>query len=315
MAIVTDTYRTLSATNIPEQVLDGIYMIEREESPIYSSAKKKKIYTQTPEFQTQALASPATNAMAEGEAFVVNAAIPTVRAKNHCQILDKVCSVTASNQAVKHYGYSDQMSYEKELKTKELKRDIEFAIVQNNASVANANGVAGEMGGIESWIATNVSRGAGGANGGYSTGTGLTTAATDGAQRPFTEALLLDVLQSGYDNGAKFSVIHLGSHNKTKLSSFQGGANRQYTGEKKVTNTVDIYESDFGTLTAAINPRQRTRTALLYDMSKIAVLQLRAMQTGKLAKTNDSDEEFIVTEMTTEVIEKGLGAIADLTTA
>lgn len=315
MAIVTDTYRTLAATNIPEQVLDGIYMIEREESPIYSSAKKKKIFTQTPEFQTQALAAAADNKMAEGEAFVANAATATVRSKNHCQILDKVCSVTGSNQAVKKYGYADEMSYQKELKTKELKRDIEFAIVQNNASVANANGVAGEIGGIESWIASNVSRGAGGANGGYSTGTGLTTAATDGAQRAFTEALLLDVLQSGYDNGAKFSVIHLGSHNKTKLGSFQGGANRQYTGEKKVTNTVDIYESDFGTLTAAINPRQRTRTALLYDMSKIAILQLRAMQTGKLAKTNDSDEEYMVTEMTTEIIERGLGAIADLTTA
>lgn len=316
MAIKTNAYETFDVVNIPEQVLDKIYRIEREESPIYSSAKKKKINTVTPEWQTQALAAPAANALIEGDVLTANAGIPTVRAKNHAQILRKVVSVTGTNQAVSHYGYASEIANQKELKTKELKRDIEQAIVQNTASVVGASDATARlMGGIETWLTSNVSRGAGGANGGYNSGTGLTAAPTDGTQRPFTEDLLITTLQTGYDNGAKFSVLHLGSFNKRKMSTFQGNATRMSEMEKKISNTIDVYESDFGKLTVAINPRQRTRSAILYDMDKIAILQLRAMETGKLAKTNDSTEEYMLTELTTQVVEKGLGVIADLTTA
>lgn len=311
----SNTYETFDTTNIPEEVLSKIYLIEREESPIYSSAKKMKTKSTSPEWQTQALASAGDNINAEGDEFAEDAITPTVRVKNHTQILDKVCSVTGTNQAVSHYGYANEMAYQKELKMKELKRDIERAIVQNNASVAGSSGTGREMGGFETWIATNASRGAGGSGTGYNSGTGLTVAPTDGTQRVFTEELLLSVLQTGYDNGAKFSALHAGSFNKRKISGFNGNATRFSDDRKKVSNTIEFYESDYGTLTCMINPRQRTRSVILYDMDKIGILQLRAMETGKIAKTHDSNEEYILTEMTTKVVEKGLGIVADLTTS
>lgn len=310
-----NTYNTFDAVNVPEQVLDKIYMIEREESPIYSSAKKMKATTQSPEWQIQDLAAAANNINEEGAEFAETAVTPTTRVKNHCQILTKVCSITGSNQAVSHYGYKNEMAYQKELKMKELKRDIERAIVQNNASVATASGTAGEIGGIETWISTNASRGAGGSGTGYNSGTGLTTAPTDGTQRVFTEDLLLSVLQAGYDTGAKFTELHTGSFNKRKISGFNGNATRFSEDRKRVSNTIEIYESDYGTLTCRINPRQRGREAILYDMDKIGILQLRAMETGKIAKTHDSNEEYILTELTTKVVEQGLGIVADLTTS
>ena len=313
MSIKTDTYETYDAVNIPEQVLEGIYRIEREESPIYSSAKKKKIKTTSPEWQTQALAAAADNIKVQGDQFSNDARTPTVRVKNHTQILSKVVSITGTNNAVDHYGYADEMANQKALAMIELKRDIERAIVQNNPSVAGSTGTGGELGGIETWATSNVSRGSGGSNGGYSGG--VTQTVTDGTQRAFTEDLLLNVLQTGYDNGAKFSVLHLGSFNKRKMSSFSGNQTRMTDEQKKVSNTVKVYESDFGVLTVDINPRQRTRSAILYDMDKIAVLQLRAMESGKLAKTHDSNEEYVLTEMTTQVVEKGIGVIADLTTS
>lgn len=314
MAIVTGTYETFSSVSIPEQVLDGIYRIAREETPIYSSAKKKKIRSLTPEWQTQALASAASNALIQGGVFAMNARTATVRVKNYTQILYKGVSVTGSNQATDHYGYESELPYQKMLASVELKRDIEFAITQNVASVAGVtNSVAGKLGGIETWLTSNVSRGSGGSSGGYSAG--LSTVATDGTQRVFTEDLLLGVLQTGYDNGAKFSVIHTGSFNKRKMSSFSGNASRINDEAKLASNTITAYESDFGKLTVAINPQQRTRSAILYDMDKIAVLNLRPMLTTKVAKTNDSDEEVVLTELTTQVVEKGLGIVADLTTS
>lgn len=315
MTIKSNTYETYDAVNIPEQVLPKIYRIEREESPVYSSAKKVKISTTSPEWQTQALASAGDNIKVQGDEFAADARTPTARVKNHCQILDKVVSVTGTNKAVDHYGYANEMAYQKDLATRELKRDIERAIVQNNASVAGSTGVGGEIGGIETWATSNVSRGSGGSNGGYNSGTGLTVAPTDGTQRAFTQDLFLNTLQTGYDNGAKFSTIHLSSFNKRRMSTFQGIATRTSDDSKKVYMGVDVYQTDFGIITAMINPRQRTRTAILYDMEKVNILQLRAMQTGKIAKTHDSDEEYILTEMTTKVVEKGIGVIADLLTS
>lgn len=315
MTIKTDTYETYDVVNVPEEVLSKIYLIEREETPVYSSAKKMKTATTSPEWQTQALEAAASNISVQGDEFTNNARTPTVRVKNHTQILDKVVSITGTNQAVDHYGYENEMAYQKDLATRELKRDIEFAIVQNNASVAGSSGTGGELGGMESWMTTNVSRGSGGSNGGYNSGTGLTVAATDGTARLFTEKLLLDTLQLGFDNGAKFSQAHMGSFNKIRFSSFQGNATRMSEEKKSISNTITMIETDFGKLEALINPQQRTRTILLYDMEKIGIFNLRAMQTGKLAKTHDSDEEFILAELTTKVVEKGCGVIADLTTA
>lgn len=316
MAIITNTLERSGVVNVPEEVQEKIWMFEREECPVSSSSRKIKVFTTTPEWQTDTLTAAGTNAKIEGDVMSVGAQAVVVRVKNHTQILEKVISNTGTNQAVKHYGYGDQQAYSKAKAMRELVRDIEYARVQNVASVAGAsNATARKMGGMETWATSNVSRGAGGSNGGYNSGTGLTAAATDGTQRVFTEDLLIAVLQLGYDNGSKFSKIHLGSFNKHRMSTFQGNATRISEDANKISSTVDVYESDYGTITAAINPQQRTRTAILYDTEGVAVLNLRAMEKGKLAKTNDSDEEYILSEQTTQVVQKSIGIIADLTTS
>lgn len=313
MAIITDTYETYDTNNIPEEKFEKIYMFEREETPVFSSAKKTNIKSTSPEWQSETLRAPADNINAQGDELVVAARTPTTFAKNHTQILEDVISVTGTNQAVSHYGYPNEMKHQKAKAMKELKRDIERAIVQNNASVAGSTGTGGEIGGIESFIETNVSRGSGGSNGGYSTGTGLTTAATDGSQRVFTEDLYLSVRQQMYDNGAKANEIHLGSFNKRKMSAFSGNATRTSEENKRLMNVIDFYEDDFGVVSCKLNPRQRARTALLYDMDNVGILMLRKEE-GKKGKTHDSMEEYILFELTSRVVEKGLGAIADLTT-
>ena len=317
MSIINNTYETADVTHIKEQVLDKIYMFEREETPIFSGAKKRKAESLTPEWLNDTLRSAQTNALIEGDEFAASSRTAPTRSKNHMQIMSETISVTGSNQAVKKYGdYQNELSYQMEKAVREVKRDAELAITQNQASVERvSDSTAGKLGGIESWVETNVSRGANGSNGGYNSGTGVTTAATDGTQRVFTEALLLDVMKTGYDNGARFSQIHLGSYNKQRLSSFSGNATRMSQDKKAISNTITVIENDFGKLTAMINPQQRTRTAILYDMSNIAVMNLRPFEKHKLAKTNDSMEQALVTEFTTKVVEKGLGVVADLTTS
>jgi len=317
MAIVTNTYETSGVTHIKEQVLQKMYMFEREETPIFSSAKKTKATTTTPEWLNDTLRAAASNALVEGGALTAAARIAPTKAKNHTQILTETISITGTNQAVeKHGDYSDEKAYQMEKATRQVKRDAEFAITQNVASVATVSDTtAGKLGGIETWAATNVSRGAGGSSGGYNSGTGLTVAATDGTQRVFTEQLLLAVMKTGYDNGARFNQIHTGSYNKLRLSSFSGNATRTSDDVKSISNTITVIENDFGKITAMINPQQRTRTAILYDMDSIGVMNLRPFFKKKLATSNDSEQESLITEFTTRVVEKGIGVIADLTTA
>lgn len=315
MTVSSNTFRTFDGVSMKELVLDPIYMFEREESPIYSSAPKTKIGSTAPEWQNDTLTAAGDNIHEQGEDFTNSALTAPTRAKNHTQIFYKVAAISGTEQAASHYGYDDAMGYQIAKKTKEIKRDIERAIVQDNASVAGANGVGGEIGGLETWISTNASRGTGGAGTGYNSGTGLTVAPTDGTQRVFTEQLLLDTLKVMYDNGARPSTLYTGSFNKMRFSGFTGNQSRQSNEVKKISNAVEVYETDFGVIKAMINPQMRTRTAILVDSDSIGILNLRTFQRGKLAKTADSEREVVLTELTTRVVEKGLGVIADLTTA
>ena len=56
------------------------------------------------------------------------------------------------------------LGYQKLKKGIEVRKDVEFAIVSNTASVAGATRF---MGSLPSWITTNVRRGTSGVNGGF----------------------------------------------------------------------------------------------------------------------------------------------------
>jgi hypothetical protein len=316
MAIVSNTYESASVTNIPEQLLNRIDIFAREETPVYSTAKKGKAERTDPEWFTDVIRAAGANALVEGGALTATARTPAVKVKNHTQIFTDTMSITGTNQASKKHGISDERARQLELASRALKRDFEFAITQNAPSVVTVSDTtAGKLGGIETWATSNVSRGTGGSNGGYNSGTGVTAAATDGTQRLFTEDLLLNVMQTAYDNGANLTQLHTGSFNKQRVSGFSGNATRFSEEKSMISNTITVIENDFGKVKCMINPQQRTRTAILYDMSKIEVLKLRPLFKKKLAETNDSMEESLITEFTTRVVEKGIGIIADLTTA
>jgi len=315
MALISNTSATYNIVTLKQDALDKIFMFEREETPVYSSSPKEKCISTKTEWFNDTLTAAGSNAMAAGEVLTAEALTQATKSQNHTQILRKVVSVTGTNQAVDPFGTSDTMQMQMAKKMRELKRDAEYAITQNVASVASAAGVTPKLGGIETFITTNASRGAGGSGTGYNSGTGLTVAPTDGTQRVFTLDLLNTVLQTGYNNGAKFNKLHLGAFNKNRFSNFSGNATRTSEEKSTISTSITVYESDFGTITAAINPLQRTRVGILYGEDSVAIRNLRPIGKGKLAKTNDSDEEYILTEFTTRVVEKSMGIIADLTTA
>ncbi len=171
MAVPSGTFDTFAGVGLREDLEDIIYDISPLETPFLSSAARSKADATYHEWQTDALAAAATNSQIQGNDAVTNTAVATVRLRNYCQILSKSPIVSGTQEAVNKAGRDSEMAYQMSKRSKELKRDLEYALVRNQGSTAGATGVSGAiMASVESWIATNKT----------SAGTGSTTQTTPG---------------------------------------------------------------------------------------------------------------------------------------
>lgn len=314
MSTPTNTFTTYDAKGNREDLSDVIYRVEATDTPFISNASKTKATAVNHEWQTQALAAASTsNAVLEGDDAVTDAATPTVRLGNICQISDKVARVTGTQQAVDKAGRDNEMDYQVLLKGLELKRDMEATLLANQAKVTGATATPRTLASVLSWIKTNTDK----SGSDPATTDGLGTR-TDGTQRAYTEAQLKTVLQSTWAGGGNPGIIMLGGFNKQVMSSFTGrGTPTEDTKAKKIIAAVDVYESDFGTLKIVPNRNNpRTRDVLVLDMELWAVAYLRNMKRVPLAKTGDSERTQIICEYTLESRnEKGSGGVFDVTTS
>lgn len=312
----TDIFDTYDMVGIREDLEDVIYDISPMDTPVLSMAKRMKAKQVYHEWQTDALASAsATNHVIEGDEATTDAQTATTRVGCRMNISDKVVLVSGTARAVDSAGRGDELDYLVAKAGKELKRDMESLICSNNASVTGNSSTARETGGFESWITSNESRGATGADGGFSSGN--TAAATDGTQRAFTESLLKEVIREAWESGGEPDKLILGSFNKQVMSTFTGNATRQVKAEgEKLYASVDWYKSDFGMIKVMPSRFSRSRSGLLIDPEYIGVAYLRPFTTHKLAKTGDSDRMQLLVEYGLVVKNQAAhGVIADLTTS
>ncbi len=195
---------------------------------------------------------------------------------------------------------------------------MESIVVGNNQAKAAGDGSANarKLASILSWLKTNTSKGASGADPAAADGTGTRT---DGTQRAFNEAMLKNLLQSIWNNGGKPDTIFTGGFNKQAFSTFTGRATpTEDTKSKKIVASVKFYDSDFGTLEVVPNRFMRARDVLVLqtDMWAVAFLNGRRMVSLPLAKTGDSDRRQILSEYTLVARnEKSSGGVFDLTTS
>jgi len=324
LAIIANTFRTTSAVGNREELSDVVSRITPEDTPIYSLIEKGKCVSVHPEWETDELAAPAENIIPEGDEYNFSAITPPTRMGDYTQILRKDWIISNTQEVVDEAGRIQKRKYQKLKKGVEIRKDVEFAIVDTNASVG---GATREFGSLPTWITSNVSRGASGTNGGFSSGTGLTVAPGAGTQRAFTKVILDAVMQSGYTSGANFKHVVVSSYVKSVFVTFMSDANVaafRYAvskgGERNtIVATADYYEGPFGTV--MIHPNRvmatsatQARNAFFIDPEMVSFLCLRKIQEDKnLAKTGDAEKGVIIGEGTLKVHnEKGLGVAADL---
>jgi len=318
MAQITNTYSQYDAVGEREDLSDIIYSISPTDTPFMSNVGKNKATAVYHEWQTDALAAAASdNHQVEGDEVAFNAMTATTRVGNRTQISRKAVIVSGTLEAVSKAGRNNEMAYQISKASKELKRDMETTLLLNQAPVTGNDTTARKLAGIETWIATNTNK----ASAGSPTPADPTGDGTDvrvvGTQRAFTEAQLKNVVKKCWDSGGDPSMIMLGSFNKQKLSGFTGGSTRFDPAEnKRLVASVDIYESDFGALTAVPNRFQQARSAYVLQPDMWAVSFLRDFQLADLAQSGDAQKKFLLAEYTLESRNQAAsGGIFDLTTS
>lgn len=322
MAALANTFQTTDAVGNREELSDVVNRITPEDTPIYSLISKGKCDSVHPEWETDDLAAPAENVTPEGDEYDFDAITPPERMGNYTQIMRKTFILSETQEAVDNAGRAEKFKYQKLKKGVEIKKDVEFAIVSNTASVA---GATRKFGSLPSWLKTNVSRGATGANGGYNSGTGLTVAATDGTQRAFTKALLDDVMEQAYKSGGNVRHLVVSPYVKSVFVSFMSDANvaefryaASANGRKTIISNADVYEGPFGKVLVHPNRVMSTaataRNAFLLDTDMLSFDWLRKIhEDKKVARTGDAKKGVLIGEGTLRVKnEKGLGVVADI---
>jgi len=317
MAIVANTFQTYAAIGNREDLSDIIYNISPTDTPFMSSIGKEKASGTLHEWQTDALAGAATNAQVEGDEITFLQVNPTVRINNQTQISRKSVIVSGTQDTVNTAGRNNELAYQISKSSKELKRDMELVLCNNQSRDAGGAAAARTLAGLASWIQGNTSKAANGANGAVG---GVDTPGilrTDGTQRAFTEAQLKDVVKQCWDNGGDPSMIMLGSFNKQKLSGFTGGSTKMTSAEdKRLVAAIDIYESDFGSMTVVPNRFSRNRDCFVLSPDMWSVAFLRDFQLMDLAKTGDAQKKAMLAEYTlVSKNELASGAVFDLTAA
>lgn len=307
MAVPTNTVLSFSAIGNREDLADIIYDITPTDTPFLSRASRNKASAVYHEWQTDALEAAGTNRKIEGDDATANTFVASTRVGNYCQISQKVLSVSGTQRAVSSAGRADEYSYQASKRGREIKRDMEYALVRNQASSAGGAGTARSLAGLESWLATNktsVGTGTAQTTPGFASGT--VVAPTDSSVAgSFTKASLDDVIQKCWTQGGDPKIIMVGPHNKTQASGFAGIAT-QYKDVKSsdrvtIIGSADAYASDFGEHMIIANRFQRDQTVLVLDMDYLGVSVLRDMKIEPLAKTGDSTKAMMTTEFTLEV--------------
>lgn len=314
MAQLANSFATFNSSRVREQLMDRIWNVSVSETPTLALIGKQNVEGPFVEWLTDSFRAGASNKVEQGNTSTPTARTNVSRYSNRTQISEDVMSITGTQEAVEKAGGKSEVALQETKAMVEVKKDIEFGVLQNTTAIAAASGTAPQSRGFLGFIATNTSMGASGANPAPLSN----TAPTDGTTRAFTETLLKDVLKLMFDNGSPdmdsiYALIP--SAQRTTFDGFLAGQTRFDKAEdKSLTATLEVYIGPFGRVKAVNARHMRSREVFLLNREYAKLGVLRRMSAKPLGVRGDAEERLINCEWTLIVNnEKAHGAIRDLT--
>jgi energy-coupling factor transporter ATP-binding protein EcfA2 len=268
-----------------EDLLDIIKNVDPFKTPFLSDCGRAKAQNTYHEWLVDGYAASAHNAVAEGIDATVTDLTQPQRKGNVTQIFRKVVQVSGTEKAVNIAGMNDPEVYQMKKAMIEIGKDMERALIAGTTA-SGGSGVARQLAGAIAQITTNKTLRASGTS--------------------FSETEFNDICQDIYNQTDEVAeVVYAGASMKRDISKFTAGSTKYTeTKDKKLINTVSVYESDFGVhnikLSREIPTAANGRGVLFAKKDLWRVAELRPVKYEKLAKTGDAEKGMIIGEITLE---------------
>lgn len=319
MAVAANVLETYDLVTIREDLTNVDNMITPTETPFISmiagSDTASNIYHEWP--LTNLAAVNASNRVNEGEATPpLTAPVAALRRGNYTQISIKSISVSSTTEWVDGAADIAKLAKQMTYAMAELKRDRETLMLQSVAAIPGTAQAATlrTAAGLPSFWQTNVSRGAGaganpilsGVTNGYPS-----VAAVDGTLRTISEDLFNTVMQACWTSGGTVKYALVGPDVKRTISKVFTGYTTKYSdgASNKLITSVEIYQSDFGTVQIVPDRFGRSRDCHFIDPDYVDITYGQQVKQQVLAKTGLAENRLLSVEYTLSVGNEASGGI------
>lgn len=298
----TDTYRTGAAGGNREDLEDMIWDLFQDETYCLTNFDKVDASGSYHEWLTDTLVAPTTNRQIEGDDASFVTVVQPTRVGNYQQISRKTFLISRTQDKVAKAGRKKDSTRQLTKQLRELKNEMEYAIVRNQASSAGGSGTARSTASIESWLATNevlATTTSSATTAGFSSGT--VAAPSDGSTTgALTVAALNSALQGSWSSGGQATQILVGPTQKAAIDQFTGVATRfvdvDRAAQASIINAANLYVSSYGRHTVRLHRHVRSSVVLCLDPDMWAISFIDRPFMEELAKTGDGKKYQILSE-------------------
>ena len=269
-----------------------------QDTPFTSMTKKESIDQTTFQWQTDALEKAGDNAKQEGGKSTEGSMRTTSIKANITQILRKTVKVSDTANALANYGRGQELQYQMEKSGKELKRDIEWALLHNVGSVKETAVTGRETAGFRGLVAGPKAK---------CPETGAVVHANtkfydSTAATVLTEAALFGMTYNLYVAGSMASVIMFHPKHSSFFSALQekgdGSRVRIFKDTPKFSVNVSLLIDPLGQEYKLLPNRWMPEDAVYFFCPEAwTQMILRAPQRTKLAKSGSFEKWMVEAEL------------------
>jgi hypothetical protein len=265
--------------------MDFIENISPNDTPLYNNLGQIGVNAGFVEYQTDTLTAAGANAFVEGAAATDQSLGTPSRAYAIVQNFQKHFWVSKRQQAIRHAGLSNMLSYQEIKRSKEIKNDLELALHRGSAVTGNT-ATAPNFAGMLNKLAT------------YNTSSSGTT---------LTERQFNNYLVQSFATPVNLRECYANMRVKRTINGYTTNVQRYLSASaKRQVDIIEVYESEVGIL-GLFKSRYQLQSAsdttygnsfVAIDPAYFKVGVLRPFKTEPLGKDGDRDRAMIVGEMT-----------------
>jgi hypothetical protein len=298
----TDSYRVGTAGGNREDLEDTIWDLFPDETYCLTNFDKVEASGTYHEWLLDTLVAPTTNRQIEGDDASFTTVVSPTRVGNYQQISRKTFLISRTQEKVAKAGRRKEATRQLTKQMREMKNEMEYGIIRNQASSAGGSATARSTASIESWIATNealATTTSSATTAGFASG--VVAAPTDGSTTgALTVAALNSALQGAWSSGGQASQILVGPTQKQVIDGFTGVATRfvdvDRAAQASIINAANLYVSSFGRHTVRMHRHVRSSVVLCLDPDMWAISFIDKPFMEELAKTGDGKKYMLATE-------------------